>query len=322
MKDWEVTLQASLKERRKRYRRALKRCRQRGSEKSVHATRVETRRLLSLVELLNIFIGQTQLKKTRSQLKQHLDALRPLRDTHVQLLVLSKLAREFPETKGFHQMLLEREKQCLKAAARRLRGVKIRRLEKVFEGLARQLARVGAQPAQRTPHRTAVLRGVQEAFERTVDRQRAMDPGSANSIHRTRVAFKKFRYMVEALQPILLGVTPARIAALQDFQSMMGDVQDTDVFLARLDKYTRRHHRRARRLARFRHWLLRRRTAQITYCLNHADRLNGFWPLPRQPGGRAEKNGSRRPIPRMHPVAKQSLNHRRRGLLSKAAKAH
>ena len=138
-----------------------------------------------------------------------------------------------------------------------------------------------------------------------------MDPGSANSIHRTRVAFKKFRYMVEALQPLLSGVTPARIAALQDFQSMMGDVQDTDVFLARLDKYTRRHHQRAQRLARFRHWLLRRRTAQITFCMNHAERLYSFWPLPRPRRTATGPNGARRPLARRPRMARQSLNRRR-----------
>ena len=60
---------------------------------------------------------------------------------------------------------------------------------------------------------------------------------------------------------------------------MMGEVQDTEVFLARLDKFARRHESRARTLALFRHWLLQRHTTQIAHCLEHADRLHSFWPL-------------------------------------------
>jgi len=120
---------------------------------------------------------------------------------------------------------------------------------------------------------------VHDAFAKTLELQRAMDPGAAATIHRTRVAFKKFRYMVEALQPLFAEITPERVATMQDYQSMMGEVQDTEVFLARLDKYTRGREARAKTLARFRRWLLLQHTAQITRCLKHADRLPAFWPL-------------------------------------------
>src|SRR5262245_31665741 len=103
MKDWERTLKTSLKERWKCYRRALRRCQRKCSEKAVHASRVETRRLLSLVELLNVFLGRIHVKETRRALKQHLDLFDSLRDTQVQLLLLDKHRRQFPETKAFQE---------------------------------------------------------------------------------------------------------------------------------------------------------------------------------------------------------------------------
>jgi CHAD domain-containing protein len=279
VKDWEKTLKASLKERWKRYRRALKRCQRKFSEKAVHASRIETRRLLSLVELLNIFLGQSHLKKTRRALKRHLDAFDSLRDTQVQLLLLEKHRRQFPEARSFHQMLVKREGRCLKAAARRIKRVNIDLLQKVFYRLARQLDHMREGPSQRIRHRAAMMNAVRDAFAKAVELQRAMDPGAAETIHRTRIAFKKFRYMVEALQPLFAEITRERVSAMQDFQSMMGEVQDGEVFFARLDKHTRGDETRAKMLARFRHWLLVRHTAQITYCLKHADRLHEFWPL-------------------------------------------
>ena len=292
MKDWETALKNSLKERWKRYRRALKHCRRKFSEKSVHASRVETRRLLSLVELLGVFLGQGHLKKARRTLKRHLDAFDPLRDTQVQLLLLATHRRQFPETASFHQALIKREKRCLKTALRRLDRVKTRSLQDVFSRLARQLTRARDDATQRARHRLAVLNAVRDAFKRALELQRAMDPGAAETIHRTRVAFKKFRYMMEALRPLFPEITREHLAAMQEFQSMMGDVQDTEVFLARLDKHARGDEARARTLAHFRRWLMVRHTAQISYCLKHADRLNEFWPL-KDPAGGASLGAAR-----------------------------
>ena len=86
-----VTLQrlgVSLKKQWKRYRKELKRCQRKFSEKAVHQSRVETRRLLSIVELLDPFTPDGRLDKIRACLKRHLDTFDDLRDTHVQLLVV------------------------------------------------------------------------------------------------------------------------------------------------------------------------------------------------------------------------------------------
>ena len=294
MKDWVTTLRASLKERWKSYRRALKRCQRKFSEKSVHASRIETRRLLSLVELLTVFLDQSETKKIRRELKGHLDCFAPLRDTQVQLLLLEKHQRQFPETKLLRRMLGQREQRCRKSAKRRISRVPVRQLEKMLRDLSRRLTNLRKDAALRPLHRAAVMNVVRQAFTRTVERKRAMDPGEVATIHRVRIAFKKFRYMVEALQPLFAEITAERVAAMQDFQSMMGKVQDTEVFLARLDKFARRHESLIRSLTRFRLWLLQRHTAQIAYCLEHAERLHKFGPhKPRRKAAVSRQAGAR-----------------------------
>jgi CHAD domain-containing protein len=281
--DWEATLAASLKQRWKTYRKTLKDCQRDFSEKAVHDSRIQTRRLLSLIELLAVFLAESHLKRARRALKRHLDAFDPLRDTQVQLLLLEEHRRQFPRARPFHDALARREKRCLKEAARAVRRVKVHRVEKVVRSLVRQLKNLRNGSAHRSRHRLAVLHAVEAAFALAVELKGKMDPGMAETIHRTRIAFKRFRYMVEALQPILPDITPDRLEAMQDFQSMMGEVQDTEMFLAQLDCFIRGEPRLARSLAHFRHWLLRRRTSQITFCLKHADRLHRFWPLERGP---------------------------------------
>ncbi len=263
----------------KTYRRAFAGCQRKLSEKAVHSSRIETRRLLSLVELLRGFLGPSQFKKVRPKLKAHLDLFDPLRDTQVQLLLLDQHRSQFPETKLLRKMLAQRERRCLKDAGSRLRRLRLGRLEKVFRKLSRQLARLrddSGAPARRP---VAMPHAVLEAYARAVELQRAMDPGAVETIHRTRIAFKKFRYMMEALQPAFDEITESRLQAMRAFQSMLGAVQDTEVFIARLDKFARRDKAVARALARFRHWLLSRHTQQIAYCLQHADRLHQFRPI-------------------------------------------
>lgn len=279
LKHWESTLSDLVWHRWKIYRRAFAKCQRKLSEKSVHESRIETRRLLSLVELLRGFLGQGQFKKVRSELKQHLDVFDPLRDTQVQLLLLHQYRRQFPETKLLRKMLAQRERRCLKDVGRSLRRLRLRRLEKVFRGLSRQLACLRDHSEAPTRRPIAMPHAVLEAYARAVELQRAMDPGAVETIHRTRIAFKKFRYMMEALQPAFDEITDSRLKAMRAFQSMMGAVQDTEVFIARLDKFARREKDVARALARFRHWLLSRHTQQIAYCLQHADRLLQFHPI-------------------------------------------
>lgn len=126
--------------------------------------------------------------------------------------------------------------------------------------------------------RTCLLHVVDEAFARAVRCQQAMDAKAVETIHRTRVAFKKFRYMVEALQPLLAGITAERLAAMRDYQAMMGEVRDTEVFLTRLDRFARRHESVATDQKRFRDWLVQRHILQVAHCLKHASRLQEFWP--------------------------------------------
>src|SRR5262249_28280051 len=80
-----------LKSQCKQYRKQLRRCQKKFSEKAVHDSRVAARRLISVVELLAPFLPPALVKKIGRLLKQHLDTFDELRDTQVQLLTLRRL---------------------------------------------------------------------------------------------------------------------------------------------------------------------------------------------------------------------------------------
>ena len=85
----------------RRYRKRLKRCQKRFSNEAVHDVRVETRRLLSTIELLGAFIPEPDIKKVRRALKRHLDTFDQLRDTQVQLGYVGRMAGTFPDAHEF-----------------------------------------------------------------------------------------------------------------------------------------------------------------------------------------------------------------------------
>ena len=123
------------------------------------------------------------------------------------------------------------------------------------------------------------------AFRRTCALRARIKPDDTTTIHHTRVAFKHFRYMVEALAEHMPAATRERLAALRRYQTMMGDIQDSVVLLAALDKFLRKQAVPPQSARRFREQLLRRRQRLIQVYLRAADELLAFWPLPESRGG-------------------------------------
>jgi CHAD domain-containing protein len=284
MKAWPVILNSTLRWQWKSYRKALKRCRKNVSEKAVHATRVENRRLSAQLELYGIFAPARTIERACRALKAHREAFDELRDTQVQLALVRRHVRVFPETKPLCEALRRREKRCRQRVSRRLDRLKPERVKPAVAALRGHWDEATDHPGRQVHDRKIIGQSVDAAFARLVTRTRRMDAAQVRSIHRTRVALKKFRYMLEALQPMMPGIPAAHLRRMQSLQSVFGDLQDTNVFLERLQKYARDKPARASALDPYRRWLLRRRTAQVHRCLGRAEAIQRLWPLRRSRG--------------------------------------
>ncbi len=272
-------LAVSLKTGWKRYRRRLKRCQKSFSEDAVHDSRVETRRLLSTVELLGPFIPARDLKKARRALKHHLDTFDQLRDTQVQLDYVERMEKTFPAARAFRDWLRKREVRFTRQTRKAIKGIKTKRLGRRVAAFEMQICRQHKQTSRTAAFDTA-LHAMNRAFDRVAQLCRRVQAEDTATIHRTRIAFKRFRYMVEALSPLLLVVTDNHRHAMRGYQSMMGDIQDVEVLLAALGKFTRRKEVNAQAARQLRQELLRRRMWLIRVYLNAAGRLRQFWPPP------------------------------------------
>ena len=270
-----------LEDRRKRYGRRLRRCQKKFSPEAVHESRVETRRLLSLVDLLGAFLPAGRLRKVERALKRHLDTFDELRDSQVQLAELRGLAKQFPAARLFRSYLSKRETRLADTTRRQIRRVKARRLAGL---LADCRGKVEAALGNCPPAETARLlaASVDRAFKRTWRLQRRMNPRDTTTIHRTRVAFKKFRYMLETLSDFSPCVTSELLGELHDYQTMMGRIQDSEVLLQAWDRFRSKQRLEPANMRPFQLELVRRRRELIRNYLKVAARLETFWPLPEQ----------------------------------------
>ena len=245
----------------------------------MHDSRVESRRLLSTFELLGSLTSSRQPEAARRNLKRYLDIFDELRDTHVQLMFIAKRVADFPELRVFRDVLRKRERRCIKRTARRIKRAKMAALRRSVETMNRALQRPLRGVPRASLRLSRIVRVLKQALTHVAALHRRVDPADTVSIHRVRIAFKKFRYMIEAVAPLLPGANPRYLERLRNFQSLMGEIQDAEVLLSTVEKFRSRKKIDAAVAEVFREELLRHRQQLIKRYLKRAPRLDRFWPL-------------------------------------------
>lgn len=259
------------------YLAELERCRAEFSEEAIHDLRVATRRLMAVVQLLRAIDPHPRLKKINRELKQQLDGFDELRDTQVILAELSPRAKKLPDLQGFqnHQHLTEeRLLQTLGEVIYRLDITELsERVRKMLSQLEKQ------KDDELAPE---ILQAVDDAYLRTRQRLDQVDLTRPATIHQVRVAFKRFRYMVEIVHPLIKDFPPTNLNWMNDYQTLMGNVQDAEVFLQRLGDYFT--HGSVSDPEFLRRYYERRKSKSISAFAGHKNQLNLFWrPAPDEP---------------------------------------
>ncbi len=263
--------------------RQLSRCKPRGgkrrfSEPAVHDLRVATRRLIAAIDLLLIVSSSVEVAGTREQLKRLLKSMGPLRDTQVQLLHLEKLVPEFPMPEQFRTVLLLREQTTLKRIARRLGRLQIAALRREVAAGIRSLKVLARTPQMKSAVDLALRGALASSFARVAGRRRRIDPARPATIHKMRVAFKKFRYMTEILRP---DAEEKLHKAMNAYQTRMGDINDMEVLISHITSFaTRGPARPPVALANVQQKLRRQRVALVRMFVRMADEFHGFYSSP------------------------------------------
>lgn len=220
----------------KKYRSELKTCRAEFSTEAVHDMRVALRRLLAVFDLLRSVIHHPRIQRIRLALKDQLDDLDELRDIQVQLADISEFLHEVPELNIFREHLQKREKKLLRTAHKQVKSIKLGGLSSRVEKVQGMIALLPEQFLEES-----LSESLDRSFARAIRDYFEIDVDKPATIHRLRVAFKKFRYMIEIAHPLLGSFPAGNFQKMHDYQGMMGDIQDQEVALQLLSDFSDLH---------------------------------------------------------------------------------
>jgi CHAD domain-containing protein len=238
MKRVDGSLLSSLDQSWKNFSGAWKKARTKASEKSVHDLRVSTRRLIAILELAKTVSDDAETAKLQRRFKRVLKRMGTLRDTQVFLLNVSRV-RQNGLIGEFKKTLLKRERREIDRVHDELTSGRKQKLSKAVEDLRSEFesrhGRLGQQKIHRSIERVLTSRGnellkAQRRFHRT-------QPPNEDLLHEMRIALKKFRYVVEAAQPVLGESAKDRAREMHGFQQLIGETRDVEMLHTALEKW-------------------------------------------------------------------------------------
>jgi len=257
----------------------LVRNRRRCTEGGIHDLRVATRRLLAVLDLADAVLPGEVSPRSRRILRRNLKSFSPLRDCHVRILTLRGLMRRFTVARPMLREARILEKELVAGAGRVIARFDTAAFERDMSAIALALASLEDTPA-RASAAASVLAGIAaKKYLRVAARGVKVNAGDTRTIHRLRVAFKEFRYTMEALVPLSRGVGKARLKAMNAFQDRMGEIQDIEVLIGTVGRFavTRGAAFPVSVLNLQRH-LARRRLSLVNSFMNGAEAVKQFWP--------------------------------------------
>ena len=261
----------------KNYRRALKRCRAEFSNEAVHDLRVATRRMLAFIQLLNSITPRPRLRKLVRAFKDQLDVFDDLRDTQVSLAKIAEIIHELPQLQDFQEHLQFAEERLSRTLRKKIKKLEIsevaKRIRKTHESI---------EAKTNDGLESNLIQAVDHAYLVTKQRHGLVDRSRPATIHRVRVAFKSFRYMVESIQPLLNEFPLENLKRMNSYQTLMGEIQDAEVFAQTLAEFS--EHASFPDLEPVRLYCERRHADAIYAYAEDMNQIDTFWrPAPEQP---------------------------------------
>ena len=291
--DVENTLAEALGKRWDEYRAQFKTCRSEFSEDAVHDLRVAARRLSAVLDILRAIDPHPRLQKMRRFLKSQLDNLDDLRDAQVMLVETSETQESLPQLKPFQEYLQKQEKRLLRTTRKQVQASKpaewTRRIDKMYAALEKGSNEPGFSDR--------LLEAMDNAYLKVTHLLSKLDRTQPATVHRLRIAFKKFRYMTEVIQPILANYPENYFKSMHDHQSAMGDIHDIDVLLYTLADYSEGSSKGAHRNTSsfdpkpIQRYYKKRQAELVAAFFNEKGELKTFWrPAPDKPFPWEKKN--------------------------------
>jgi CHAD domain-containing protein len=222
----------------RQFSQAWKKARAKASEKSVHDLRVSIRRLIARLELARVLSRRDNIGKLQRRFKKVLKSMGALRDVQVQLESVSQI-RNMDVIAGFKRRLKRRERREIGKIHGELKRDRKQRLAEAFKDVRSEFNRLQDSMSDERFLRSVerFLSSRRNRFLKAKQRFQRLQPVNEEALHQMRIALKKLRYSMEAVQPILGPSASDRARQMQAFQKLMGDSRDVEILRAELAKW-------------------------------------------------------------------------------------
>ncbi len=221
-----------------RYSSNLEFCKKAFSEESVHDFRVSVRRLITIVRVMNKIVPNHNASPLISLLKSQLGLFNPLRDTQVMILKIQEMSQNHPELEIFGSELKKRERTYIISLKNQIRDLSLSRVEPVFEKITESYFISNVSDSIINAH---IINTLNSSFTKVIELNDIASPDDAGTLHRVRLAFKKFRYRAEAFSEIINYPESIR-KELGKVQDILGAIQDNSVMIENIREFASDKH--------------------------------------------------------------------------------
>jgi CHAD domain-containing protein len=179
----------------------------------------------------------SRLRKRIRTLRVLLKAFNDLRDVQVQILTVRSMRRRFPVLNGYAAELRHRQMALIRKGRVVINKIPRQDLVKGVGDAGESLFAFYGGPGARRAAAGILVGSAAVAFGKVLERRGDLSSSDPRSIHRMRVAFKRFRYTVELARPLLPWADRKHGKAMDAFQTEMGDIQDLEVLTGNLREF-------------------------------------------------------------------------------------
>ncbi len=206
------------------------------SDDFVHDLRVSARRLAAISDLLIPLTFDNTAGDSLFALNRVIKLFGNLRDLEVQIDYTYHLLADHPELKDFYTALVTQQRQKARHVEHKIKTIKLDSLQTTKRRIKKRLLILFKDPVTREQIIADLRQNIDHALLSVLMAGDKIDPIDPETIHRTRLALKKYRYSVEVIKPFL-SITDQEMQSLLNYQTSLGDIQDLEVLINSLKRY-------------------------------------------------------------------------------------
>lgn len=239
------------------------------SETNVHDFRVCIRRLLSQSSLINDLNPIPHYPELKAELKSQVKLFNDLRDNQVQILKTQSLAYEYLALYKLYHYLIDQEHLKVKQLKENIKLIDYNHtLNLYFKNL---------NYIDETINPNNFYQIIDNKMNLVIERFKLSNESDLSTIHKTRLAFKKFRYTIEFLSPIFK-YNEESLLKLKNFQTTMGQIQDNVVYLNYFTDWQNKYNKLSNSdFELIKLYLLEERKQLINDYFNNFNEIYTFW---------------------------------------------